>query len=319
WSSSPLNSDSSAPKSEQTFPITSSAYSRISSVNVPRRYLVTNTKWTWQSQTACLPLRMSLFSAIHLCYYGEVLKRYRYRAYPTVEQASAAARTFGCVRVVFNDFLARRRDLRQEGRYREVPFSETVKDVTTRAKLTPERAWLSEVSNTPLQQSVRDAERAYRNWFDSLSGKRRGRRVGHPRFKSRRDRSQSARFTRNCGFSVRETTHGVGFVRLPKIGQVRFALSRPLPSEPSSVTLTRSASGRWYVSFVVEVPDPDPLPETSRVAGIDLGLTDLATIVSSDGTREKIAAPRHLRAKERKLARAQRELARRQKGSANRE
>lgn len=248
-----------------------------------------------------------------------MLKRYRYRAYPTVEQASAAARTFGCVRVVFNDFLARRRDLRQEGRYREVPFSETVKDVTTRAKLTPERAWLSEVSNTPLQQSVRDAERAYRNWFDSLSGKRRGRRVGHPRFKSRRDRSQSARFTRNCGFSVRETTHGVGFVRLPKIGQVRFALSRPLPSEPSSVTLTRSASGRWYVSFVVEVPDPDPLPETSRVAGIDLGLTDLATIVSSDGTREKIAAPRHLRAKERKLARAQRELARRQKGSANRE
>ena len=247
-----------------------------------------------------------------------MLKRYRYRAYPTGEQARAAARTFGCARVVFNDFLARRRDLRQEGRHREVPFSETVKDVTTRAKLTPERAWLSEVSNTPLQQSVRDAERAYRNWFDSLSGKRKGRRMGFPRFKSRRDHRQSVRFTRNSRFSVRETTHGVGFVRLPKVGEVRFALSRPLPSEPSSVTLIRSASGVWHVSFVVEVPDPDPLPKTGRVAGIDLGLTDLAAIAYSDGTREKVASPRHLRAKERKLARAQRELARRRKGSANR-
>src|SRR5699024_6646913 len=95
-------------------------------------------------------------------------------------------------------------------------------------------------------------------------------------------------------------------------------LSRPLPSEPSSVTLVRSASGAWHVSFVVEVPDPTPLPETGRVAGIDLGLTDLAAIAYSDGTREKVAAPRHLRAKERKLARAQRELARRRKGSANR-
>src|SRR5699024_2673738 len=96
------------------------------------------------------------------------------------------------------------------------------------------------------------------------------------------------------------------------------ALPISLPSEPSSVTLIRSASGVWHVSFVVEVPDPDPLPKTGRVAGIDLGLTDLAAIAYSDRTREKVAAPRHLRAKERKLARAQRELARRQKGSANR-
>src|SRR5699024_9334084 len=206
--------------------------------------------------------------------------------------------------------VAQRRRLKGEKRHRGVHFSETVKNVTTRAKRTPERAWLSEVSNTPLQQSVRDAERAYRNWFDSLSGKRKGGRVGFPRFKSRRDHRQAIRMTRN-GFSVRETAHGVGFVRIAKVGEVRFVLSRPLPSEPSSVTLVRSASGAWHVSFVVEVPDPTPLPETGRVAGIDLGLTDLAAIAYSDGTREKVASPRHLRAKERKLARAQRELARR--------
>src|SRR5699024_11426615 len=133
--------------------------------------------------------------------------------------------------------LRARDDLYDAGRHKDVPFSETVKDVTTRAKLTVERRWLSEVSNTVLQQSVRDAERAYRNWFGSLSGKRRGRRVGRPRFKSRKQSRQSVRFTRNCGFGVRETTHGVGFVRLPKIGHMRFAFFSRLPSHPSSIPM----------------------------------------------------------------------------------
>src|SRR5699024_1159777 len=84
-------------------------------------------------------------------------------------------------------------------------------------------------------------------------------------------------------------------VRIAKVGEVRFALSRPLPSEPSSVTLTRSASGAWHVSFVVAVPDRDPLLETGHVAGIDLGLTDLAAIAYSACTREQVASPRHPR------------------------
>src|SRR5699024_5428156 len=109
-----------------------------------------------------------------------MLKRYRYRAYPTGEQAHAAARASGRARTVFNDFLAERRRLKDENLHQEVPFSETAKGVTALAKRTPERAWLSEVSAVALQQSVRDAERAYRNWFDSLSGKRKGRKVGHP-------------------------------------------------------------------------------------------------------------------------------------------
>src|SRR5699024_5694447 len=156
----------------------------------------------------------------------------------------------------------------------DVPFSETVKDVTTRAKLTVERRWLSEVSNTVLQQSVRDAERAYRNWFGSLSGKRRGRRVGRPRFKARKQSRQSVRFSGNCGFGVRETAQGVGFDRLPKIGHMMFAFSRRLPSPPSSVTLTRRPDGRWYVSFVVDVPAPEASPAPERTAGIEAGIGD---------------------------------------------
>lgn len=245
-------------------------------------------------------------------------KRYRYRAYPTRGQGVALARTFGCVRVVFNDVIAARRAQHAQG----LPFesaSVLQSRLVTQAKATPARAWLGEVSATPLQQAVRDADQAYRNFFSSLSGKRKGRRVGAPRFKSRRSR-QAARFTRQSRFEVRQTTHGVGKVHIPKVGWVRFALSRPLPADPSSVTVIREADGRYYVSFVVEVPAPDESAPVhpGRAAGIDLGLSDFAAITYSDGTREKITNPRHLKTQQRKLARAQRELARRQKGSANR-
>jgi putative transposase len=156
-------------------------------------------------------------------------------------------------------------------------------------------------------QASQDARRAYRNWFDSLSGKRKGRRVGHPRFRSRKDHRQSARFTRN-GFALHRDR-----LYVAKVGDVRVRWSRPLPSVPSSVTIIREADGRYYASFVVEVA-ATPLPAVTKDVGIDLGLTTLA--VTSDG--ELIANPRHLRARERHLARAQRALARKQKGSANR-
>ncbi len=171
----------------------------------------------------------------------------------------------------------------------------------------------------PLQQSLADLHRAYANFFDSRTGKRKGRRVGAPRFKKRTHR-QSARFTRNAGFSVLEPGGGIGLVRLPKIGRVRYESSRPLPADPSSVTVIREADGRHYVSFVVDEPAPAVVPAPpARAAGVDVGLTDLATIVYDDGTREKIDNPRWLRSKERGLARAQRAYSRSMKGSKNRD
>lgn len=242
------------------------------------------------------------------------MKRYRYRAYPTPGQQVSLARTFGSARVVYNDFITERNRLRESDLHREVSFGDTAKKVITQAKLTPSRAWLSEVSNIALQQSVRQAERAYRNWFDSLAGKRK-RKVGAPRFR-RRSARQSITLTRG-GFSVRETTHGVAHVRLAKVGWVRFNLSRPLPSVPSSVTVIGNPDGTYEVSFVVEA-DPVSPDASTRAVGIDLGLIDFAAVVASDGTREKIANPRHYRAHERKLARAQKKLSRTQRGSKNR-
>ncbi len=245
-------------------------------------------------------------------------KRYAYRAYPTRGQEQALARLFGCVRVVFNDAVAAQQAAHEAGQ-KALSSTALQSRVVAQAKTTPERAWLSEVSTVPLEQAARDAHGALRNFFDSVTGRRKGRRVNPPRFKNRRGR-QAARFTRN-GFSrVRETTHGVGFVRLAKVGDVRFAHSRDLPSEPSSVTISREPDGTYWVSFVVEVEPAQQAPShPGRVAALDLGLTDFASVVYDDGTREKIANPRHLAKAAKRLARAQRDLARKTKGSARRE
>ncbi|ROR37575.1 RNA-guided endonuclease InsQ/TnpB family protein [Kitasatospora cineracea] len=233
--------------------------------------------------------------------------RYSYRIYPTAGQRQALARTFGCARVVYNDALAARKEARKAG----LPFpkaGDLQKQVITAAKRTAERAWLASVGVDPLIQSIRDLDSAYRNFFESVSGKRAGRKVGLPRFKSRKDTRQSLRFTRN-GFRIR----GNGKLNLAKIGDVRVKWSRALPADPSSVTLVLEPSGRYHVSFVVDV-EPDVLPESDTEVGIDLGLTTYA--VMSDGT--VIDNPRFLRKAEKRLKAAQRELSRKAEGGKNR-
>lgn len=214
-------------------------------------------------------------------------------------------RSFGCVRMVFNDALRTREQAHAGGE--QISDAEVQRRVVTLAKTTPERVWLSEVASVALVQACHDARRAYRNCFDSLSGKRKGRRVGHPRFRSRKDNRQSIRLTRN-GFSV--TVRGV---RVAKVGNIALEWSRDLPTAPSSVTIIREADGRYYDSFVVEVT-ATPLPSSPPDVGIDLGLDRL--LVTSGGDIEP--NPRYLRSKQQRLARAQRAFARKQKGSANR-
>jgi putative transposase len=237
-----------------------------------------------------------------------MLVRYRYRIDPTGVQRQALARAFGCARVVYNDAITERRRAYEAGE--RLSDTEIQRRVITQAKRTPERAWLAEVASVALVQACQDARRAYRNWFDSQTGKRRGRRVGRPRFRTKYGR-QSIRLTRN-GFALQR-----GRLYLAKVGQVQVRWSRGLPSVPSSVTVIREPDGRYYASFVVE-RDPTPLPPVPRTAGIDLGLVWFATVVASDGTVETIANPRHLRAAQRRQARAQRQLSRKEKGSKNR-
>jgi putative transposase len=185
--------------------------------------------------------------------------------------------------------------------------------VITLAKTTAERGWLREVPSVALVQSVNDARRAFRNFFDSVAGKRRGRKVGPPRFKRRKSNRQSFRLTRN-GFRIRPN----GRLEIAKIGGVAVRWSRELPSEPSSVTIIREPDGHYYATFVVEVPNI-PLPMTEREVGVDLGLTRLASIADTSGGCVDVDNPRYLQRKSRRLARLQREMCRRRKGSKNRD
>ncbi|WP_343064314.1 transposase [Garicola koreensis] len=242
-------------------------------------------------------------------------------AHPTGDQQRMLAKSLGCARAVFNDFVAERGRLYQAGFHREVSFAETSRRVLIEAKAPGgARPYLAEVSSAMLQQSVRDAEAGYRNFFASLSGTRKGPRIGRPRLKSKHQHTHRMRFARNAGFKVEDQSHqGHGFLTLPKIGRLPLVLSRPLPSAPSSVTVTAHADGTYEVSFVVEVEPRKALEPAHAAAGVDVGITSLAAVAYEDGTSHKIVNPRHLKARERKLARAQRKLSRCQKGSKNRQ
>ncbi|MFE7395060.1 RNA-guided endonuclease InsQ/TnpB family protein, partial [Streptomyces sp. NPDC057582] len=234
--------------------------------------------------------------------------RYSFRLYPSTGQRTALARAFGCARVVYNDALRARETAREQG----LPFPKTgdlSKRLITEAKNTPERAWLGEVSAVVLQQSLRDLDTAYKNFFDGLKGKRP--KVGAPRYKSKRDTRQAVRFTANARWSI---TAGRK-LRLPKIGDVRVRWSRMLPSTPSTVTVVKDSAGRYFASFVVETGPSEVLPTTAPELGIDLGLGHFAVL--SDGT--KVDSPRFLRRAEKRLKKAQRALSRKEKGSRNRD
>jgi putative transposase len=212
------------------------------------------------------------------------------------------ARTFGCVRVVWNCTLAARHarwHLERKG----TNYAETDRALTA-MKRAPGLAFLSEVSSVPLQQALRHQHRAFTAFF--------ARRARSPRFKSRRSR-QSAHYTRSA-FSMRD-----GVLRLAKMSApLRFVWSWPdvdmTALNPTMVVVSREQDGRWYVTFMVHCDDPEPLEETGHAVGVDLGVKDFA--VTSDG--EQIGNPRHLERRARNLARYQRRMARCQRGSANR-
>ncbi|WP_245721778.1 RNA-guided endonuclease InsQ/TnpB family protein [Nocardia crassostreae] len=233
--------------------------------------------------------------------------RYRYRLDPSPGQRTALAKAFGCARVVFNDALRTRQDARAAGL--PYPTDAELSKLLTESKKTPERAWLSDVSAAVLQQALADLNTAYRNFFGSITGKRKGAKVAPPRYRSRKDNRQSIRFTRNTRFAVT----GGGKLRLPKIGDVPVRWSRPLPAEPSSVTIIKDAADRYFASFVVQVEDR-PLPELDAEVGIDLGLTTFAVMSNGD----RIESPKFFHRAERRLRKAQKALSSKQKGSKNR-
>lgn len=226
-----------------------------------------------------------------------VQRAYRYRFYPTAEQETILSHTFGCARFVYNHFLRVRTDAFYQERKR-IGYNETAK-LLTELKQQPDTAFLQDVSNVVLQQALRNLDTAFKNFFQG--------RTKYPSFKKKHGK-QSARYT-TSGFRWKD-----GQIFLAKIdAPLNIRWSREFSGIPSSVTVSKDAAGRYFISILVE-EEVKVFPVVNKMVGIDLGLKDAAIL--SNG--EKIPNPTYLRKAERKLARAQRRLAKKQKGSKNR-
>ncbi|GAA1468381.1 transposase [Nocardiopsis exhalans] len=232
---------------------------------------------------------------------SKTIKRaFKYRFYPTPEQTELLHRTFGCVRYVWNKALAERtRRHKDEGK--NTTYVDTAKMLTA-WKQDEESAFLREVSNVPLQQTLRAQQVAFNNFF--------AKRARFPRFKSRKKSRRSATFQNNA-FTFRD-----GALKLAKTTEpLNIVWHRPLPegAEPSTVTVSCDSADRWFVSLLVE-ETITPAPSTGAVVGLDAGLDHLLTL----STGEKVSNPRHERRDRSRLAKAQKNLSRKTKGSKNR-
>ena len=226
-----------------------------------------------------------------------VLRAYKFRLYPSEAQKAALAQTFGCARFVYNYFLNERSQAWKE-RQESSSYAKDCKALTS-LKKSPECAWLNDVSNIALQQSLRHLSQAFQNFFS--------RRSSYPTFK-RKDGRQAFTLMRH-GFSLQDG--GLKLARIDGLVEVRW--SRSLPSAPRQVTVTKDAAGRYFASFLCEAPVAAFAPSQKEVA-IDLGLLSFLT----DQHGVPVEPPKFLLKLLHQVQRLSRALSRKCKGSANR-
>jgi putative transposase len=224
-------------------------------------------------------------------------RAYKYRFYPTDEQKSHLAQTFGCVRFVYNWGLSTRRTASfQYGQ------SLSYNDLAVMLPdLKNQYPWLGAVSSVPIQQSLRHLDRAFVNFFEG--------RAQYPTFKKKQN-DQSATYASNA---FKWDGEELALAKMDAPLDIHW--HRPLPkgAQPSSVTISKDCANRYFVSILVE-EEIKPLPVTPKMVGLDLGLKSMVAL----STGESVGNPRYFAKEEKKLAKAQRRHARKKKGSKNR-
>ena len=223
----------------------------------------------------------------------ERLKAYKFRIYPTKEQAIFFAKTFGCVRKVYNLMLNDRKKS-----YEEVK-NDPSKKITfpTPAKYKKEFPFLKEVDSLALANAQLHLDKAYKNFFRNKS-------VGFPRFKSKKNPVQSYTTNNQKGTIALIDSK---FIKVPKLKSlVKIKLHRQPKGRIKSATISRHSSGKYYISLLCK-EEISELPKTNSAIGIDLGITDFAIL--SDG--QKIDNNKFTSKMEKKLKREQRKLSKR--------
>ena len=223
----------------------------------------------------------------------ERLKAYKFRIYPTEEQEIFFAKTFGCVRKVYNLMLDDRKKA-----YEEVKNDPSKKMAfPTPAKYKKEFPFLKEVDSLALSNAQLNLDKAYKNFFRDKS-------VGFPRFKSKKNPVQSYTTNNQNGTVALIDSK---FIKIPKLKSlVRIKLHRQPKGMIKSATISRHASGKYYISLLCK-EEINELPKTNSAIGIDLGITDFAIL--SDG--QKIDNHKFTSKMEKKLKREQRKLSKR--------
>lgn len=224
-----------------------------------------------------------------------MLKAYKYRLYPNKEQEEYFAKCFGCVRFIYNKMLADKID-----------YYNLTGDMlkNTPAQYKKEYPWLKEVDSLALSNAQLNLEKAYKNFF-------RDKKVGFPNFKSKRFNRHSYTTNNQKGTIFIES----GYIKLPKLkSMVKIKHHRAFDGEIKSTTISKSPSGKYYISILVET-EISKLPQTANKIGIDFGLSEFA--VCSDGNRYE--NPKYLRKSEQRLKKLQKDLTRKQKGSENKQ
>jgi len=236
-------------------------------------------------------------------------KGFKYRIYPNQDQTILLNKTFGSVRYVYNRGLS---DAKREYEYYLAHKDTNHYNVLAKPTLTgfefanrlitykndPDSIWLNEVSSVALQQSMIHLGSAYSTFFKN--------RKGYPKFKSKHGK-QSFTIMAN-GFRFKDNELFIAKSKDP----LKIKLSRDLPSDPTSASISKTPSGKYYISFICEYT-PIQSKGTGTI-GIDLGIKDFAII--SNGT--KIPNPKHLKKKQKQLKRAQQSLSKKKLGSKNR-
>lgn len=226
-----------------------------------------------------------------------VKRAYKYRFYPTTEQAVLLAQTFGCARVVYNTILKWRTDAYYQQK-ESIGYSAASRKLTE-LKKQPDFEWLNDVSCVPLQQSLRHQQGAFKNFFAG--------RAKYPVFKKKSNK-QSVEFTKSAFNYI----NGKIYIAKNK-DPLDIKWSRDMSSAPSSITISKDSAGRYFVSCLCEFK-PELLKTNTRTIGIDLGIKTL--FVTNNG--EKTGNPRYTAKYAETLAKMQRRLSKKKLGSANR-
>lgn len=224
-------------------------------------------------------------------------KSYKFRIYPNNEQIELIEKTFGCSRFVYNYFLNQRIQL-YKNECKSISYTEQQNQLP---KLKKEFVWLKEVDSTSLQMSLRNLDRAFKNFF-------RDKNIGFPKFKSKKSTKKA--------YTVNYVNNNIQIkknkIKLPKLKWVKAKIHRFVEGRIISATISKSTTNKYFVSIITEI-DIKPMPKVENKIGIDLGIKHFAIL----STGEKIENPKYLRKTLEKLAKEQRKLSRKQKFSKN--